>query len=119
MAEIAGIQIDADMGNCGASEPFALQVLGTEMSPEFKHGNVIVIDPGGTVKNECYVVAAIGDNNDEYILRQLFLENEQYVLRALENGHPEIVLKGGCDDLVGVVSQQSGKRRKDRIRYDL
>lgn len=119
MAEIAGIQIDADMGNCGASEPFALQVLGAEMEPEFKHGNIIVIDPGGTVKNECYVVAAIGDNNDEYIFRQLFIEDEQYVLRAIENGHPEITLPGGVDDLVGVVSQQSGKRRSEHKRYDL
>lgn len=119
MAEIAGIQIDADMGNCGASEPFALQVLGTEMEPEFKHGNVIVIDPGGSVKDGCYVVAAIGEKNDEYIFRQLFIEGEKYILRAIEIGHPQIELKGGCDDLVGVVSQQSGKRRSDHKRYDL
>ncbi len=119
MAEIAGIHIDSDMGNCGASEPFALQVLGTEMEPEFVNGNVIVIDPGGTVKNGCYVVAAIGDNNDEYIFRQLFIENEQYILRATEAGHPEIILKGGIDDLVGVVSQKSGKRRSEHKRYDI
>ena len=119
MAEIAGIHIDSDMGNCGASEPFALQVLGTEMEPEFQSGNIIVIDPGGTVKNECYVVAAIGDNNDEYIFRQLFIENDAYVLKASEQGHPEITLKGGVDDLVGVVSQKSGKRRTEHKRYDL
>ena len=119
MAEIAGIHIDSDMGNCGASEPFALQILGAEMEPEFKHGNIIVIDPGGTVKNECYVVAAIGENNDEYIFRQLFIENDQYTLRAIEQGHPEIVLEKGVESLVGVVSQQSGKRRSERKRYDL
>ena len=119
MAEIAGIHIDSDMGNCGASEPFALQVLGSEMLPEFQSGNIIVIDPGGTVKNECYVVAAIGDNNDEYIFRQLFIDGEDYILKAIEHGHPEIILKNGLDGLVGVVSQKSGKRRTEHKRYDL
>lgn len=118
MAEIAGIHIDSDMGNCGASEPFALQVLGTEMEPEFINGNIIVIDPGGAVKDGCFIVAAIGDNNDEYIFRQLFIVDDQYVLRAIEPGHPEITLKG-IDDLVGVISQKSGKRRSESKRYDL
>jgi len=118
MAEIAGIHIDADMGNCGASEPFALQVLGTEMEPEFQNGNIIVIDPGGTVKDGCYVVASIGDNDDEYIFRQLFIIDEGYILKATEAGHPEIPLKNGLDGLVGVVSQKSGKRRTEHKRYD-
>jgi len=119
MAEIAGIQIDSDMGNCGASEPFALQVLGAEMEPEFIHGNIIVIDPGGAVKDGCFVVAAIGENNDEYIFRQLFIVDDQYVLKAIEAGHAEITLQGGLDDLVGVVSQKSGKRRTEHKRYDI
>ncbi len=36
-----------DEGSCSEAEPFALQVHGDSMEPEFKHGCVIVIDPAG------------------------------------------------------------------------
>lgn len=110
--------IDAEMSSCGASEPFALQVLGDDMTPEFQNGHIIVIDPGGSVKNGCFVVAKIGPNKDEYIFRQLFIENENYILRAMQPGHPEIQIEG-INDLVGVISQRSGRRRSEHKRYDV
>jgi DNA polymerase V len=72
--------MDMEVSSCGASEPFALRVLGDDMLPEFKEGHIIIIDPGGTVKDGCFVVAT---TNDEYIFRQLFIEGERFVLRAL------------------------------------
>lgn len=106
---------DAELSSCGASEPFALRVIGDDMSPEFKDGHIIVIDPGGHVKNGCYVVA---NPNDEFIFRQLFLEEKRYILRATQPGLGEIELPNGHQDIVGVVSQRAGHRRSEHKRYD-
>ncbi|MDJ0833154.1 MAG: S24 family peptidase [Gammaproteobacteria bacterium] len=109
------IQFDAELSSCGASEPFALRVIGDDMLPEFKDGHIIVIDPGGRVKNGCYVVA---NPNDEFIFRQLFIENDRYILRASQPGFEEIELNG-IQEIVGVVSQRSGRRRSEHKRYDV
>ena len=110
------IEFDAELSSCGASEPFALRVIGDDMLPEFRDGHIIVIDPGGLVKNGCYVVA---NPNDEFIFRQLFIEDERYVLRATQPGFEEIELPNGTRDIVGVVSQRSGRRRREHKRYDI
>ncbi len=108
-------EIESELSSCGASEPFALRVIGDDMSPEFVDGNIIVIDPGGHVKNECYVVA---NPNGEYIFRQLFIEADQYILRATKPGLVELHINGS-DEIVGVVSQKSGRRRSEHKRYDV
>jgi SOS-response transcriptional repressor LexA len=107
---------DQELSGCGASEPFALRVIGNDMNPEFEDGHIIVIDPGGRIKDGCYVVA---QTNQEYIFRQLFVEDGRYVLKATQPGLDEIVLPGGLDDVVGVVSQRSGRRRSEHKRYDI
>ena len=113
---MSAFEYDTEMSSCGASEPFALQVLGNDMLPEFEEGHVIVIDPGGTVRHECYVVA---NPNDEFIFRQLHIDGDQYVLRATQPGFDEIPLPNGIKDIVGVVSQRSGRRRSEHKRYDV
>ncbi len=110
------IQFYAELSSCGASEPFALRVIGDDMLPEFKDGHIIVIDPGGHVKNGCYVVA---NPNDEFIFRQLFIEGDRYILRATQPGFAEIELTRGTQEIVGVVSQRSGRRRSEHKRYDV
>lgn len=113
---MSAFEIDAELSSCGASEPFALRVIGNDMSPEFNDGHIIVIDPGGHVKDGCYVVA---NPNDEFIFRQLFVEGERLILRAMQPGFDEIELPKGHQDIVGVVSQRSGRRRSEHKRYDL
>ena len=109
-------EIERELSSCGASEPFALRVLGDDMLPEFEEGHIIIVDPGGAVKDGCFVVA---NSNDEFIFRQLFIEGEQIVLRAMQPGHEEISLPNGMQDIVGVVSQRSGRRRSEHKRYDV
>lgn len=109
-------EYDAELSSCGASEPFALRVIGDDMLPEFKDGHIITIDPGGHVKDGCYVVAK---TDEEFIFRQLFIQQGHYVLKALQPGHDEISLPNGSQDIVGVVSQRSGRRRSEHKRYDL
>ena len=106
----------SDLSNCSASEPFALRVIGDDMAPEFVDGNIIVIDPGGKLSSGCYVVAR---QHDETIFRQLFIEQGVYTLRALDSSLAEITLQNGVEDIVGVISQRSGKRRSEHKRYDV
>ena len=106
----------SDLSNCSANEPFALRVIGDDMAPEFVDGNIIIIDPGGKLSSGCYVVARQGD---EMIFRQLFIEQGVYTLRALDTSLAEITLPKGVEDIVGVISQRSGKRRSEHKRYDV
>ena len=41
------------MSNCASSEPYALQVLGDSMAPEFPDGCVVVSETGGAVHDGC------------------------------------------------------------------
>ncbi|MDH3389015.1 MAG: S24 family peptidase [Gammaproteobacteria bacterium] len=103
-----------DLSNCAASEPFALRVIGDDMAPEFVDGHIIVVDPGGKLASGCFVVASHGG---EMIFRQLIMHGDELRLAALKPDLPEIVL-GGIGEIVGVVSQRSGKRRSEHKRYD-
>ena len=105
-----------DASNCGGSEPFALRVIGNDMSPEFEDGHIIIVDPGGLASSGSYVVARTGD---EIILRQLQIQDREYRLSALNSGTSSAILKNGLNDIVGVVSQRTGVRRKEHKRYDL
>ena len=113
---MSAFQIDSELSSCGASEPFALRVIGDDMNPEFEDGHIIVIDPGGTVRDGCYVVA---NPNDEIIFRQLFIEQNRFILRATQPGFEQIELANGLGDIVGVVSQRAGRRRSEHKRYDV
>ena len=113
---MSAFQIDSELSSCGASEPFALRVIGNDMNPEFEDGHIIVIDPGGAVRDGCYVVA---NPNDEFIFRQLFIEDKRFILRATQPGFEEIELANGIGDIVGVVSQRAGRRRSEHKRYDV
>ena len=104
-----------EIARCGASEPFALQVLGDDMAPEFEAGHIVVVDPGGRVVSGCYVVARVAG---EAILRQLIIEGERHLLVAAKKSLPAIELDG-FDTIVGVVSQRAGRRRREHKRYDL
>jgi len=109
--------MDDSLGSCAAGEPFALQVLDSSMEPEFKKSTVIIIDPEGILRDACFVMAKLAQ--DDYIFRQLRIaENGAYSLHALEEGH-EVIAIGGRNDLVGViVQQQFGKGRKGRTFYN-
>ena len=106
----------ADLGNCSASEPFALRVVGDDMAPEFLDGHIVIVDPGGRVQSGCFVIAKL---DGEMIFRQLIIEGENLLLRALCSDIADVALRGGLTDIVGVVSQRAGRRRSEHKRYDV
>lgn len=102
-----------DIG-CEGGEVFALRVLGDSMAPEFLHGEIVIVEPGGAVRDGSFVLARL---DGEWTLRQLTQDAGGWRLRALQRGHDEAVLP----DLAavhGVVIQKAvpGKRRLSK-RY--
>ena len=101
------------MSNCAGSEPFALQVLGDSMAPEFPDGCVVVSEPSGAVHDGCYVIA---DYKGEIILRQLRLTAGEWHLEPLNPKYPHLKIDGP-ESIRGIVIQRAGRRRADRQSY--
>lgn len=107
--------MDEFYSSCAESEPFALQVLGDSMEPEFIDGAVIIIDPAAPRVDGAFVFATQGE---EYIFRQLRMpaEGPPY-LTALNDAYPDLPLAGGLADVKGVIIRQTRRRRWKKI-YD-
>lgn len=103
-------------GGCGSDELYALMVLGEEMTPEFEHGDIIVIDPSGNPEDGKYVIAEV---KEEYTFRQLVIQEGDYYLRCLNNPQVLEQLEGGREAIKGIIVQKNGKsrRRSDRKFY--
>ncbi|MDH5387497.1 MAG: S24 family peptidase [Gammaproteobacteria bacterium] len=101
-------------GGCSAREPYALRVLGDSMQPEFNEGVIIIVDPAGAMKDGCYVTAM---HDDELVFRQLRILEDKYFLQPLNDLYDTVEIPS-LDAVTGVISQQAGRRRKDRKHYD-
>ena len=98
---------------CEEKEPFALQVIGESMAPEFNDGAVIIIDPGCPVVNGAYVLAAY---KDEYHFRQLVRRDGVTYLVPL-NGLFHSLKLSGPFEVRGVITQQNHKRTIVHYEY--
>ena len=99
------------MTTCSGSEPYALRVLGDSMEPEFKEGEVIVIEPQVTAEEGAYVVA-LYDN--DFVFRQLSQENGRWYLKPLNSRYPTLEMRNE-DAIKGrIVSKSSGKGRQTK-----
>lgn len=76
-----------DDGACSGAESFALRVLGDEMAPEFRAGEIIIVEPGGALKDGCFVLAQL---DGEWIFRQLLRRGDGWALHALNPARPEL-----------------------------
>jgi SOS-response transcriptional repressor LexA len=100
------------MSDCTGAEVFALQVLGQSMAPEFDEGEVIVIEPGGALRDGSFVLAQL---DGEWLFRQLRRVGEGWCLHALNPAFASRTLP----DLAavrGVVIQKArpGRRRASK-----
>lgn len=96
------------MTGCEGSEPFALRVLGDSMEPEFKEGDVIVVEPGATAENGAYVVAL---HADEYVFRRLVFRRGKCYLEPLNQRYSPTEIR--LSMVKGrVVSKSNGRGRQ-------
>jgi DNA polymerase V len=72
--------VPQDEAGCSGGESFALRVLGEDMLPEFRVGDIIVVEPDGALKDGSFVLARPGG---EWVLRQLVQREGAWWLRAL------------------------------------
>lgn len=96
-------------GACSGGESFALMVLGDSMAPEFKDGEIIVIEPDGATRDGSFVLAWI---DDEWIFRQLRADGPGWRLHALNPAYADRALPD-LGALRGVIIQKAlpGRRR--------
>lgn len=101
------------MTGCAGSEPFALQVIGDSMEPEFPAGAIIIVEPLSRYHDGYFVVAA---HNGDFLLRKLRIDGNRWWLDALNDSYPALAI-GGPSSVRGRVIERAGRRRKDRKRY--
>ena len=97
---------------CSGSEAFALMVMGQSMVPEFNEGEIIIIEPGGLVRDGSYVLAW---HNDEWTFRQIHQRESGWVLHALNPAFPDAPLPD-LSAVRGVIIQKAlpGRRRASK-----
>lgn len=106
---------DFDGGSsCEGGEVFALRVVGHSMAPEFNEGEIIVIEPGGALRDGSYVLAR---DAGEYVFRQLLARADGgWTLHPLNPAWPDRPLAEGLAAVHGVIIQKAvpGRRRLTR-----
>jgi len=119
---------------CSEAETFVLQVLDKSMEPEFKEQCIVVIDPTGLATEGSYVLAqhsssvatkkpdSSNDPNDvleDFLFRQLRRnESNEWILCALNDAYPDQATSQDLSEIVGVIVQRAGTRRRYHKRYD-
>lgn len=100
---------------CIEAEPFALRVTDDSMSPEFREGCLIIVDPTGVARDGAYVLA---EHEHGLLLRRLRLSGDTTRLEALNPDFPAVELDDGLASIRGVIVQRAGTRRRYHKRYD-
>jgi len=119
---------------CTEAETFVLQVLDDSMEPEFAKHCMIVIDPTGHACDGSYVLAhrpsstdtnPVSTNSDDstqveqFHFRQLRQIDEQsWQLCSLNDAYPSESTPSDFSEIVGVIVQRAGTRRRYHKRYD-
>ncbi len=122
---------DPEPSMCVDAEPYALQVLDDSMQPEFRKGCIILIDPTGRATDGSYVLARClpeGHDNekpgepieqtDGYVFRQLKRYADTWTLEPLNPDYPSQPISTDLSEVVGVIVQRAGTRRRYLKHYD-
>ena len=101
-------------GSCGDKEVVALMVLGDSMEPEFKDGEILVIEPDVPAKDGFFVIGWV---NGEYIFRQLMLDVQGgWHLHALNPAYPDIAIDS-LTAIHGVITHKKKPGSRKSVRY--
>ena len=110
------------LGSCSSSEPFALQVIGDSMEPEFPDSCIVVIEPSDWCQDGMFIMAMV---EGVRWFRQYVKDEHGEVLVALNDVYPPIDLKGLDWQIEGIIMQrtlrraqtQSGRREVKHYKY--
>lgn len=106
---------DAASG-CASSEPFALQVLGDSMEPEFPDQCIVIIEPSEQRIQESYVFVEV---EGVRWFRQYVRDGDGVEwLIAVNELYPPIELTGLDWKVLGLITQRNVRRKVKHYNYD-
>lgn len=94
----ADLWIDSDVSGRNV---FALRIIGDSMEPEFKEGEVIIINPHIEATPNDFVV--VKNKNQEATFKQLKKYGGKWVLHPLNSKYPDQEVKKGDFQIIGKV----------------
>jgi len=101
--------------DCALRAPFALQVLGPDMAPEFPDRCVVLIEPTDRFQDGMYVFAEVEGVRWFRQYRRTAAGDEK--LTALAPNCPDIPLDGVEWKVLGVIVQRNIRRQIKHYRY--
>jgi phage repressor protein C with HTH and peptisase S24 domain len=104
-----------DSTGCSMHEPYALQVLGDQMEPEFPDGCVVIIEPTDERKNNSFVFAEV--EGVRWFRKFVREDNGKERLVALNRIYPDIELNGLEWHVLGVIIQRNIRRQIKHYDY--
>ena len=110
------IPIQGDLqSQCASSEPFALQVLGDSMEPEFPDRCIVVIEPGDHAVDGAYVFVEVEGVRwfRQYRKDSTGIER----LTAINSLYPEIILYDVDWQILGLITQRNIRRKIKHYKY--
>lgn len=104
-----------DSTGCSMHEPYALQVLGDEMEPEFPDRCIVIIEPTDVCTHQGFVFAEVEGVRwfRQYVRDEAGIER----LVALNQCYPDIDLTGLEWSVLGVIIQRNIRRQIKHYDY--
>jgi phage repressor protein C with HTH and peptisase S24 domain len=104
-----------DSTGCSMHEPYALQVLGDQMEPEFPDRCVVIVEPTDARKNNSFVFAEV--EGVRWFRKYVREESGTERLVALNRIYPDIELNGLDWHVLGVIIQRNIRRQIKHYDY--
>ncbi|MBK1724316.1 S24 family peptidase [Thiocystis violacea] len=104
-----------DSAGCSLHEPYALQVLGDEMEPEFPDRCIVIIEPTEQCPNPAFVFAEV--EGVRWFRQYVRDASGSERLVALNPLYPEIGLDGLEWSVLGVIIQRNIRRQIKHYDY--
>jgi SOS-response transcriptional repressor LexA len=105
-----------DTGGCALQEPFALQVLGDQMEPEFPDKCIVIIEPTAQCRDGMYVFVEV--EGVRWFRQYRRDQDGRESLIALNDLYPEIDLTGLEWKVLGVIIQRNIRRKVKHYGYE-
>ena len=112
----ADAQADAPNDSaCSGKELVALMALGDSMEPEFKEGEILVIEMGRPAQAGDFVIAEVAP--EDFIFRQLTRDEQGgWRLHALNPAYPDTAI-AGLQIIKGVVTHKKLPGSRSSVKY--
>lgn len=108
--------MDERLSDCSLSQPYALQVLGDSMEPEFPDQCIVIIEPRQEARSGMYLFAEVEGTR---WFRQYRRDGDgQEWLVALNDLYPPIALRGLEWQVLGIIRQRNIRRQIKHYRYE-